>query len=81
MFDCRRFLVDKFRDPDGVVGTFNAYGLGIPSRDTIRKWFERGSLPSDWFPMLVVVAELENGEPVRLAEYLMKGSEDVSARG
>ena len=74
MFATNRFLEDHYRDPDGVVGAFNAYSLDIPPRDTVRKWFARGSIPSEWFPMLVAVRELDTGEPIRLAPYLTKGA-------
>lgn len=73
MFDTQRFLEDHYKTPDGIVGTFNAYRLDIPPRDTVRKWFARGSIPSEWFPMLVAVRELDTGEPIRLAPYLTKG--------
>jgi hypothetical protein len=70
MFDAQRFMSDHFRDPDGVVGLFNAFRMDIPPRDTVRKWFERGTIPSSWLPMLIVVAELEAGRPVSLARYV-----------
>ncbi len=74
MFDTTRFLEDHFRTPDAIVGLFNAYRLEIPARDTVRKWFARGSVPSEWFPLLVAVRELENGEPVRLLPYIMRSA-------
>lgn len=70
MFDTKRFLEDQFVSADGLVGSFNAFRMDIPSRDTVRKWFERGSVPSDWLPLLICVRELETGEPVKLAKYL-----------
>jgi hypothetical protein len=70
MFDTQRFLTENFRDADGVVGLFNAFRLEIPPRDTVRKWFSRGTIPSQWLPMLIAVAELEAGRPVSLARYV-----------
>ena len=70
MFDAQRFLADHFRDADGVVGLFNAFRMDIPPRDTVRKWFERGTIPSSWLPMLLAVAELENGKPISLTRYV-----------
>lgn len=70
MFDTQRFLRDAYGTPDGVVNLFGSYKLPSPPRDTVRKWFERGSIPSQWFPVLVVVRELEDGRPMRLAGYL-----------
>lgn len=70
MFDAKRFLRDHFRDPDGVVGVFNSFRLDIPPKDTVRKWFERGTIPSPWFAMLVAVLELEKGRPISLSRYI-----------
>ena len=70
MFDHKRFLDDQFGSPDGVIGTLGAYKIAHPSRDTVRKWFERGGIPALWLPMLLCVLEIENGQPVRLANYL-----------
>lgn len=70
MFCARRFLTDNFRDPHGLVGTFNSYKMDIPPQDTVRKWFERGTIPSEWLPMIVIVLELECGEPVSLVPYM-----------
>lgn len=70
MFDAKRFLADNFRDPDGLVGAFHAYRLDIPPKDTVRKWFSRATIPSEWFVMIIVVLELENGRPVSLTPYI-----------
>lgn len=75
MFDHIRFLNEKFTNPDGVIGLLSLYRLGYPKRDTIRKWFERGGIPSDWLPLLIAVLELDSGEPVRLAPYLTVGDQ------
>ena len=50
--------------------------MDIPPRDTVRKWFERSSVPSYWFPVLVAVMELERGEPIRLSGYLAGGTNE-----
>lgn len=70
MFDVKRFLTENFRDPDGLVGAFNAYRLAIPPKDTVRKWFSRETVPSEWLPMIIAVLELENGKPVSLTPYI-----------
>lgn len=70
MFDAKRFLDENFRDADGLVGTFHAYGLSVPPKDTVRKWFVRATIPSEWFPMIVAVLELENGKAISLTPYL-----------
>lgn len=70
MFDTPRFLAEHYGTPDAVVGLCNAYRIDIPARDTVRKWWSRGAVPSEWFPVLVAVREIETGEPIRLAPYL-----------
>lgn len=70
MFDHAKFMSSNFRDADGLIGLFSVYRVAIPSKDTVRKWFERGSIPSEWFVMAVCVLELDRGEPVSLIEYL-----------
>jgi hypothetical protein len=74
MFNTKKFLADTYGNADGVCGIFGAYRMDIPPRDTVRKWFERSSVPSDWFPVLVAVMELERGEPIGLANYLTGGT-------
>jgi hypothetical protein len=73
MFDALRFLQDQFTDADGVLGMLSAYGLPNPPRDTARKWFQRRSVPSEWLPLLICAAELEQGAPVRMAAYIDLG--------
>ena len=72
MFDTRKFLADTYQNADGVCGIFSAYKMPIPARDTVRKWFERSSIPSEWFPVLVAIMELERGEPIWLSDYLAR---------
>lgn len=72
MFETTRFLQENFNSPDGVVGLLGAYRLDAPPRDTARKWFSRGNIPSDWFPVLCAVLELEGGQPISLAKYLRR---------
>lgn len=73
MFDTSRFLADKFRDADGIVGLFGAYRIPCPPKDTVRKWFERQSVPGEWLVMLLAVVELDEGQPVRLSPYILSG--------
>lgn len=46
------------------------YNLETPQLPAVYKWFQRGTIPSEWLPLLLCVIELDNGEPVRLATYL-----------
>lgn len=73
MFNTKQFLEDHYNTPDGVIGAFNSFGIDIPARDTVRKWFARGSVPSEWLPLLIAVRELETGAPVGLASYISNG--------
>jgi len=70
MFDATRFLIENFGDADGVVGLLGKHCPKVPPRDTARKWFERGSVSSDWFALLLVSLEFESGAPIRLSAYL-----------
>jgi len=70
-FSTRKFLSDMFPDRAGIQGLLRAYGVkDVPSDAAIQKWFLRGSVPADWFALLLVYLELEQGEPVRLARYM-----------
>lgn len=68
--DMKQFLVDHFKTPDGLIYTFNAYAVEAPPRDTVRKWFERSSLSTEWLAKALAVAELEQGSPVSLVGYI-----------
>jgi len=70
MFDASRFLEEHFRDADGVVGLLGAYNLTPPRANTVQKWFQRGSVPSEWLPLLLCVLELENGSAIQIAKYV-----------
>lgn len=73
MFDTVGFLRQHFQDVDALLATLSSFGLPAPNRETARKWFTRASIPSEWFPVLVCAAEIENGGPIRLAVYLELG--------
>lgn len=77
MFDTPRFLRETFINPDGLVGLFNAYRIPIPAKDTVRKWFSRGSVPSEWFAMSIALLELERGERVSLVNFISLGGADA----
>ena len=80
MFNAREFLSDHFTDADGVVGLLGKHGAHIPQREAARKWFERGSLPADWIPVLFFTLEREYGAPISLARYFGdRGNADIFA--
>ena len=75
MFDFNKFLIERFGHPEAVIGLVRAYGMNPPKYEAVVKWFRRSAVPSAWFPTLVIIAELETGAPIRLANYL-KGNHD-----
>lgn len=76
MFAAANFLTDHFGDTDGVLGLVGKHWHEVPRRETVRKWFRRASVASEWWPILLFVLEINNGEPVSLAPYFATGGED-----
>lgn len=76
-FDTKRFLTEHAGTPHGVLALFSAYGIDPPGFDAVEKWFQRRSIPSAWFPIVLCLVELENGKPTRLAGYLHSGKSTV----
>ena len=75
-FDTTAFLRDWFRSPDEVVQVTQRH-LGLaPRRDTVRKWFTRGAIPSEWWPMLLIAIDREHGTWADLDAYLEPGGSD-----
>lgn len=72
MFDCLRFMNDQFGNADAVIGLANHFNVDVPTKDTLRKWFERGSIPSDWWPIVLALLEMERGEPVSVLSYIAR---------
>jgi hypothetical protein len=70
VFDTRRFLADKFKTPASLISFVKAYGVAPPKEAATAKWFQRGSVPSEWFAVLLAVLELDDGRPVSVAGYL-----------
>lgn len=70
MFDARQFLIDTFRTPTELSAFVRAYGYEPPKEATVDKWFRRQSVPSEWFPLLLGLLELDRGKPVSLVSYL-----------
>lgn len=70
MFRTKQFLADHFHSVQGVVSFLGAYDAPLPKAPAVQKWFERGSIPSDWLPVLLCYLEIENGAPVSLKVYL-----------
>lgn len=70
-FNYLDFLQENFKNPPGLVAFCSAYGLHCKLA-TIEKWFQRNSISSEWLPILLVLLELDRGQPVRLAKYMEK---------
>jgi hypothetical protein len=72
-FRTRQFLVDMFGNAQGLVSFLRAYDSPTPAPAAVDKWFQRESIPSHWFPLLLVYLELDRGSPVSLSSYLEVG--------
>lgn len=70
MFDTVAFLKKHFANPQQLINSLEAYGFAPPQLDAVKKWFSRGSVPGSWLIMLLAILELENGEPVSVAEFV-----------
>ena len=69
-FNHRKFLVDHWGNPVELFRFLQSYGYKEVKQQTVNAWFRRGSTPSDWFPVLTALLELDRGKPVSTAEYL-----------
>lgn len=67
--DQTSFLELHFDTPDGVLGLLGKYMTYPPKRPAVVKWFTRGSVPGEWWPILLYVIEQENGEPLSMGPY------------
>lgn len=76
MFDNLRFLTEQFGNADAVIGLANHFNVDVPAKDTLRKWFERGSIPSDWWPVVLALLEMDRGAPVSVLDYMGRESEN-----
>ncbi len=70
MFDAKRFLKDHFTYPSNVRVAFLRYDLEAPKLAAIEKWFIRGAIPGDQWPILLCILELDKGAPVSVAGYV-----------
>lgn len=70
IFDAKKFLIDEFVDPPSMRAAFNAQpALPAPNEPTLRKWFQRGSIPSEWLAVLLLMRERQN-RMVKLSNYV-----------
>ena len=64
-----KFLRAHWSDERKLVQFLVVYGVSPPKRMTARKWFDRESVPSDWFATLLMLLEIERGRPVSLIGF------------
>jgi hypothetical protein len=64
-----QFLKDHFNDPDGVIGLLDKHRPASPKRMAVVKWFERNSIPGEWWPELLMALFDENGRWPDLFAY------------
>jgi hypothetical protein len=79
-FDFRQFLEEQFHTPAALQALVIAYGFTAPKLSTIQKWWSRGSVPADAFPILLMLAELEAGTLVELMRYIPRSKTNDSAQ-
>jgi hypothetical protein len=72
LFQAKDFLTEYFRNPQTVLAMFRHYGYEAPSASAVEKWFQRDSISGHFLPVLLCIAELEQGEPVRLARFMSR---------
>ena len=70
VFDYGKFLATNFQSPAKLSSFLRAFGVQPPSDEVVRKWFQRKTVPADWFAVLLVYLELDQGGPVSLTIYL-----------
>jgi hypothetical protein len=69
-FDTAAFLTAEVGTPHYVLALFRGYGIEPPKEGAVAKWFQRKSVPTEYFPISLCLLELERGNPLRLAVYL-----------
>ena len=74
MFDTNRFLSDNFGGHPRLIAFVRSFGYEPPNAEAAYKWFRRGAVPGEWFPVLVALLELERGKPLTLVPYLKAGN-------
>jgi hypothetical protein len=70
LFDAQQFLTVNFKTPTGLVSFLRAYGANLPADEAVRKWFQRGAVPAEWFAVLLAYLEIDRGTPVSVIDYL-----------
>lgn len=69
-FRTKQFLVENFQNTPGLVNFLRAYGAALPKSTRVEKWFQRESIPAEWFAVLLAYLEIDRGGPISLTAYL-----------
>lgn len=69
MVDMRKFLKAHWADETQLCAWISVYGETPPNRAACGKWFERQSVPAQWFATILLLLEIEHGKPVSLIPY------------
>jgi hypothetical protein len=72
LFQAKAFLTEYFKNTQTVLALFRHYGFEAPTVSAIEKWFQRDSISGHFLPILLCIAELEQGEPVRVARFMSR---------
>jgi hypothetical protein len=72
-FDTKSFLTEHFGSARSLIAFFHAYGFDAPSEAAADKWFQRASVPSDWFALIVTLLSMDRPEGAQLSRYLRSG--------
>lgn len=80
-FNTEQFMEDNLVNADALVGLANHLNVNVPAKDTLRKWFERGTIPGEWWPVVLAMLELESGSPVSVVAYLRGNAGSAGSAG
>ncbi len=69
MFDTRKFLKTYWPNEIHLINWISAYGETPPKRPAAAKWFSRSSIPTDWFALILILLEIQEGAPISLTRY------------
>lgn len=69
-FGFKRFLVECFGSPQGLLSFLRAYDAPLPRDAAVSKWFSRESVPAGWFAVLIAYLQIEHGGAFSVAAYL-----------
>jgi len=72
MFDTKRFLLENFGDSSSVINRLRKVSSSTPPKDTVNKWFQRGSIPGKWWPILFAAIPKKKVNNIQLSNYIQK---------